>query len=38
MPTAGASPTIFSLNGTTLQVKEGLGAAVKPDKQQSKHK
>ena len=28
MPTAGASPTIFSLNGTALQVKEGLSAAI----------
>ncbi|HSX18142.1 MAG TPA: type II secretion system protein [Candidatus Saccharimonadales bacterium] len=28
VPTAGLSPTVFSLSGTTLQVKEGAGAAV----------
>ncbi|HKX73531.1 MAG TPA: type II secretion system protein [Candidatus Saccharimonadales bacterium] len=28
VPTAGLSPTIFDLNGTTLQVKEGVAAAV----------
>ena len=28
VPTAALSPTVFSLNGTTLQVKEGTGSAV----------
>lgn len=28
VPTASLSPTIFSLSGTTLQVKEGVAAAV----------
>lgn len=28
VPTAGLSPTIFDLNGTTSQVKEGAAAAV----------
>jgi Tfp pilus assembly protein PilW len=28
VPTANLSPTIFSLSGTTLQVKEGAAAAV----------
>lgn len=28
VPTAGLSPTIFDLNGNTLQIKEGTGATV----------
>ena len=28
VPTAAASPTIFSLNGTTLQMREGSGAFI----------
>ena len=28
MPVSGVSPTTFSLNGTTLQIAEGSGAAV----------
>lgn len=28
VPTAAASPTIFNLSGTTLQIKEGTSAAV----------
>src|SRR5688572_31225940 len=28
VPTAGLSPTVFSLSGTTLQIQEGAGAPV----------
>ena len=28
VPTTALSPTVFSLNGTTLQVKEGTGATI----------
>lgn len=28
VPTGGLSPTVFSLSGTTLQVKEGAAAAI----------
>ena len=28
MPTAGISPTVFDLNGSTLQIKEGTGSTI----------